>query len=120
MKAWTDTLRSAALAAALVLLAGCATVYEGGYQRSEGWRRGGVVETVDGGALERPTYWTCTRGLSREQREAKSFVLVWYVEGKYKNYYVASAAPAHSFVAGQAVFVNVRRCDDALVARNAG
>ena len=118
MKPRTDMLRMAAIGAALVLMAGCATVYEGGYRRSEGWRRGGVVETVEGAALERPTYWTCTRALSREQREARRFILVWYVEGRYKTYYVASAPSAHRFLPGQTVFVNVLRCEDALVARN--
>ena len=99
------------------LLAGCATVYEGGYQRAEGWRRGGVVSVHQGTELERPNYWACTRDLAPEQRANKRYVVVWFVEGKYKGYYAAEAPPGREYARNDPVFVNVMRCQDALVAR---
>ena len=104
--------------AAILLLGGCATVYEGGYARADGWRRGGVVAVQPGTTLERPDYWTCTRDLTREQRSSREYVVVWFVEGRYKGYYAAEV-PAGTQLAQRApVFVNVHRCQDAVVARN--
>lgn len=104
--------------AAILLLGGCATVYEGGYARSDGWRRGGVVAVQPGAGLERPDYWACTRDLTREQRSSREYVVVWFAEGRYKGYYAAEVPSGTQFAQHAPVFVNVFRCQDAVVARN--
>ena len=111
-------IRQGAAVTAVLLLGGCATVYEGGYARADGWRRGGVVAVQPGAGLERPDYWACTRDLTGEQRSSRQYVVVWFVEGRYKGYYAAEVPSGAQFARSAPVFVNVLRCQDAVVARN--
>lgn len=70
------TFTAAALAAGLVLPGCAATVYEGKYDWSDGWRSAEVVEIASASEMERPRFYDCVRRASPEQLATTKFAVV--------------------------------------------
>lgn len=103
------------LAASAVLASGCTTLFEGKYDFREGWRRGEVLRIMDGGAIERPRYWRCSRRATAEELAGGRYAVLAYDEVPYRARRYLVAVPAGmELQAGQHVYVNVYQCDHAI------
>jgi hypothetical protein len=107
-----------AIGVAATALAACSsTVYEGKYAFKDGWRRATVVSVVAGEALQRRSYWRCTKKLEPARLRERTYVVVWYVAGRTKEYFAVEASGGESTLQpGERVYVNVWDCGQPPVA----
>lgn len=114
----TCVLRSVALVATLTL-AGCATVYEGRYPWSDGWRSAEIVEVVKATEMARPQFFECVRKATPEQLANARYAVVRYrLVSRTQN----SAVPlreGETYAPGDRVYFQAGRCDASLVRRSA-
>lgn len=106
---------------ALVVLSatGCANVYEGKYNFSDGWREAKVVAVVQGAKIERPSFWECTRKLEAAQRAATDFVLLSYRGVNRQQRYMVSAPANLPVTPDERVYLKVGSCEGAIAKRTA-
>lgn len=105
---------------ALVLLLGCATVYEEKFPFSAGWRRAEVVSITPGSVIERPEFWSCVRNMPTAQRQDRSFALLSYQGFSRKRHSVVPLPPNMSLQAGDSVYLNLGTCEAAIATRATG
>jgi len=108
--------RTAALSMlALLLAAGCATPpYEGKYSFSEGWRRGTVLEVVNGARLKDPKSLDCGRNKTAAQIQATEYVVVSYRWSSDRARWTVPQPAGMQFRAGDRVYVNLAACESAV------
>ena len=113
-------LRLLALCASAAFLTGCATVYEGKYEWSEGWRAAEVVEVTTVAEMERPRFYECVRKATPGQAASGKFVLVKYRQMSRSQRRAIPLQPGQSFAPGDPVYVKVGDCATPLVSRQGG
>ena len=109
-----------ALCAAGALLTGCATVYEGKYAWSEGWRAAEVVEVTTAAQMERPRFYECVRNATPQQAASDEFAVVKYRQVHGSKLRAVALQPGQSFAPGDFVYVMAGNCSTPLVRRQIG
>lgn len=104
-----------ALACVLGVLSGCATIYEGRYAFSDGWRKAQVEEVGMASTLRGSALSDCRSTATTEQLATGTFALLAYADfGHLKRRIVA--LPSHTrFEAGDAAYVKLRSCSGDVV-----
>jgi hypothetical protein len=107
------------LALLLGVLSGCATIYEGRYAFSDGWRKARVEEVGTASALRAVALSDCRRTATAEQLATGTFAFLSYADfGHLRRRIVA--LPDHTrFEAGDAVYVKLRSCSGDVAHQNA-
>jgi hypothetical protein len=106
------------LALSAFILAGCTTVYEGKYNFSDGWREARVVKV--GGATEigkKPRSLDCLESATAQQLSTSQFAVLSFMAGTRSRMRVVPLRSGEAFGPGDLVYMNVKSCDTALVAR---
>lgn len=110
-------LRLLAVWGVIVLVTRCATVYEGKYAWSEGWRAAEAVEVTAASEIERPRFYDCVRTAAPEQLANSKFAVVKYREMSRTNRRAILVQPDQSFARGDLVCVKADDCLTPLVVR---
>lgn len=110
-------LRLQAFVVLLLTAAGCASVDEGPYRFSEGWRDAKVVEVLRGADVKKPRFWRCLRSVPEEERLSRTYVVGKYRGPHHRQEHLVPAAPGQAFRPGDAVHLNVAACENAIVKR---
>jgi len=109
-----NTQRRRAMGAAVgligAMLAGCATVYEGKYPFSEGWRKARVEEIGAASALTQSSLNDCRSSATAEQLATRTYALLSYVDFNHRRTRVVALPPGASFKTGALVYVKLRSC----------
>ncbi len=105
--------------AALLLAStgGCATVYEGKYEFSQGWREAQVVEIAPASQIEWPEFFECIREGSPQERATESFIVLSYRRMGKTAKRAAPLSANPQLRVGDMVYVNASRCDSPVVKR---
>lgn len=98
-------------------LAGCATVYEGKYEFSEGWRAATVVSVVTGAEIKDPGFWTCLRHVPEAERLSRTYVLLDYRNGSRHRKHMVPAPAGIQVVPGEKLYLNLSTCEQSLAKR---
>lgn len=118
----STTLKAPRLAlAALVAsaLAGCATLYEGKYDFSEGWREAEVLEVVPLSGISRPNFYTCSREASATQKQADTqYVILKYRRMSRSARHAQPLQTGQQWTPGEKVYVKVSDCTGQIVRRS--
>lgn len=109
--------RFVGLAAACLLLPACATVYEGKYAWSDGWRAAEVVQVTTAAQMERPHFHECVRKAAPGTAGASTFVVVEYRRMARKQSRAVPLQAGQSFAPGDLVYVDADDCSTPLVSR---
>lgn len=96
---------------AVLLLAGCGTVYEGKYAFGEGWRKAEVVRIGAASQISRPDFFECIRKASPEQRANGQFAILEYMNMGAMKRRALPLAPEQQLQVGAKVYANMDRCD---------
>lgn len=104
-------------AGAGLLLAGCATVYEGKYGWRDGWREGEVVRVQTASEMDRPRFYRCVRQATAEQLTSTRFVEVKYRQMSRANFSAVPLGAGQSVRPGDLVYVKVGDCKTPVVPR---
>lgn len=116
-------LRKAHLRIAMTLgafsLAGCATVYEGKYEFSEGWRAATVVSVVPGAEIKDPGFWSCLRNVPEAERLSRTYVLLDYRSVNRHRKHMVPAPSGMQVVPGEKLYLNLSACEQSLAKRAA-
>lgn len=109
-----NTQRRRAMGAAVGLigaaLAGCATVYEGKYSFSDGWRKAKVEDIGAASALTRSSLSDCRSSASAEQKAIGVYALLSYADFGHRRTRIVALPPDARFEKGGAVYVKLRSC----------
>lgn len=108
------------LVSILAGLLGCATVYEGKYPYSEGWRKETVDRVVRASAIENPTFSECLRRSSVEDRAKGSYVLLSYAAMGRTRTRLVQQPEGIELMPGELVYFNATECRNAIAKRPAG
>jgi hypothetical protein len=112
---------TAAVLVGAILLSGCAaTVYDGKYDWSEGWRSAEVVEVAAASEMERPRFYDCVRRATPEKLATTKFAVVKYRSMSRTQRRAVPLAQGQTLRAGDPVLVQVETCDPAVERRDAG
>jgi hypothetical protein len=93
-----------------VALAGCATVYEGKYPFSDGWRKARVEEIGAASALTQSSLNDCRSSATAEQKAAGIYALLSYADFGHRRTRIVALPPGVNFKAGAPVYVKLRSC----------
>jgi hypothetical protein len=109
-----------ALACALGVLSGCATIYEGRYAFNAGWRKAQVEEVGTASTLRGAALSDCRSTATTEQLATGTFGLLSYADfGHLRRRIVA--LPAHTrFEVGDAAYVKLRSCSGDVARQTSG
>lgn len=94
---------------AVVVLAGCATVDDGPFPWSKGWRKGVVLEVARPADMASPRFFRCVREAEIRDRQAV-FVVVKYLQRGRAQRAAARISAGSIFEVGDQVYVNVGDC----------
>lgn len=100
----------AAVGLLFAVLAGCATVYEGRYPFSDGWRKARVEEIGAASALTQFSLNDCRSSATPEQRATGVYALLSYADFGHRRTRIVTLPPEARFVKGAAVYVKLRSC----------
>lgn len=109
-----NTQRRRAMGAAVGLigaaLAGCATVYEGKYPFSDGWRKARVEEVGAASALTQSSLNDCRSSATPEQKAEGVYALLSYADFGHRRTRIVALPPEARFEKGAPVYVKLRSC----------
>ena len=112
------TIAAGIVAAVMVTaLSGCATVFEGKYKFSDGWRTATVVRAATGDSIKNPRFWECTRRLTEAELVSRDFVLLRYRGVNRAENRMVPAVPGLELQPGEKVYLNLSTCEQAIVKR---
>lgn len=103
------------LVSGLLLLGGCATVDEGEYRFSQGWRQARVERLVSANELDKPWFWKCTRGTSEAQRQGHEYVVLSYRAFGRRQYRLVERETQQTLSPQQPVYLRASACQNAVV-----
>lgn len=105
--------------AVLVSISGCAgrVVHEGKFARDDGWYKGTVLQTGLADSLKRPAFYDC-RKTNPTTSTAQEYALIAFRRNGRPYARVAPLTGESGFKAGERVYVNIRRCDEAITPRS--
>jgi hypothetical protein len=109
--------RFVGLAAACLLLPACATVYEGKYAWSDGWRAAEVVQVTTPAQMQRPHFHECVRKAAPGTAGTSKFAVVEYRQMSRTKRRAVPLQAGQSFVPGDPVYVQADDCETPLVPR---
>lgn len=112
---WRSVAFRLAAVATTVAVSGCATVFEGKYRFSDGWRTATVVRAESGAAIKNPRFWECTRRLNEAELVSRDFVLLRYRGVNRTQNRLVPAVPGLDLQPGEKVYMNASSCDQAIV-----
>lgn len=107
---WTTLLVASAVT-------GCASMEEGPYRFSDGWRHAKVVEVVPGADVKRPRFWECLRGVSEQDRLRRTYVIANYRGVNRHQDHLVPLPDGEVLRPGEKVHLNVSTCENAVVKR---
>lgn len=112
-------LRSAIAVSAVVLLTGCATVYEGKYDWAEGWRIGVINRVVPVDQLKPNEVPECSASPETvaKMKQNATWVRVGYRMGRMRFVVSAPVTADNQFKVGDPVYVNSLSCDRRVIPR---
>lgn len=96
---------------------GCASMDEGPFKFSEGWRDATVVEVLPGADVKNPRFWKCLRDMPEEERLRRTFVVGSYRGPHHRQKHLVSAPAAEALRPGDKVHLNAGACENAIVRR---
>lgn len=102
------------LSACLLALGGCATSQEGPYPFSQGWREARVERVLDADELEKPWFWSCTRGTSASQREGHRYVILSFRSFGRRQYSLVEHEAGMNLRPRHQVYLQVSACRNAV------
>lgn len=102
--------RGFVLGSTIVVLAGCATVYEDTYHWQEGWRKAEVIDVVLASEMERPRFYECVREAQPHQLASTRLAVVRYREMSRTRRRAVPLQPGSTIREGDAVYVRVTDC----------
>lgn len=102
----------------LLALAGCASMDEGSYKFSDGWRHATVAEILRGADVTRPRFWTCLRDVPELERSGRTYVVATYRGPHHRQSHLVSAPIGEVLRPGDKVHLNVSACENAIVKRD--
>jgi hypothetical protein len=109
-----NTQRRRAMGAAVgligAMLAGCATVYEGKYPFSDGWRKARVEEIGAASALTQSSLNDCRSSATAEQLATRTYALLSYVDFNHRRTRIVALPPGANFKTDSLVYVKLRSC----------
>lgn len=109
----------ALMALAAATLAGCSTVYDGGYAFDDGWRKAEVLRIAKAADIERPQFSDCRDGVSAEMLASGQFAVLTFNRMGRSRVHVAPVQVGTQWRKGDLVFANVTNCATAFVSRSA-
>ncbi|MCY1170377.1 hypothetical protein D9M73_104450 [compost metagenome] len=104
---------------ALLILAGCQTIYESKYEWDAGWRPGTVLSVGSADHVLQTPFRDCRPALSPEERTALKFAVVSYSFLNRPKKAVVPISPGSTWTAGSLVYINVTNCRTVLEPRQA-
>lgn len=119
---YSPALKASGLTLAFLLasaLAGCATLYEGKYDFSEGWREAEVLEVVPLSGIGRPNFYTCVRNASASEKQADTqYVILKYRRMSRSARHAQPLQTGQQWTPGEKVYVKVSDCTGQIVRRS--
>lgn len=105
--------------AALISISGCAgrVVHEGKFARDDGWYKGTVLQTGSADSLKRPAFYDC-RKTDPMTSATQEYALIAFRRNGHPYARVAPVSGESGFNAGDRVYVNIRRCEEAITPRS--
>ncbi len=100
-----------------LMLVGCATVYEGKYNFSDGWREAQVVQIANASEIEKPQFSDCRKNLLPQQLSVDKFIVLSYKHMSHRRKRVIPFGPSEGVRPGDLVYMNVGSCDIPLAPR---
>lgn len=97
------------LIALTAMLGACATVDDGPFAWSKGWRQGEVLEIAKPAQMERPRFFRCIRDADPRETDA-AFLVVKYLQRGRAQRTAVRAPIGESFRPGDLVYVNLGDC----------
>lgn len=91
-------------------LAGCATVYEGKYSFSDGWRKARVEEIGAASGLTKSSLSDCRNSATPEQKATAVYALLSYADFGRHRTRIVTLPPELRFEKGDPVYVKLRSC----------
>lgn len=104
------------LSGSVLALGGCATSIEGPYPFSEGWREARVERLLAADDLEKPWFWSCTRGSSAAQRRGHRYAILSYRAFGRRQYRLVEHEAGINLRPQQQVYLQAGSCRSAVVA----
>lgn len=104
-----------AAVASATSISGCATVFEGKYKFSDGWRRATVVRAESGTSIKNPRFWECTRRVTEAELVSRDFVLLRFRGVNRAETRMVPAVPGLDLLPGEKVYLNLSTCEQAIV-----
>ena len=101
--------------ALIVLLSGCASIYEGKYDWSEGWRSAQVERLGDARSMVDERDMLCTKDILSAFGPDQQFAVVTYRSQRTTWKRVRPVSPESAVSIGDRVYVNSERCDQPIV-----
>ncbi|ROZ78257.1 hypothetical protein EEB15_07410 [Ramlibacter sp. WS9] len=95
---------------------GCATVYEGKYSWSDGWRKAEVLKVGSATEIGKRQYSDC-RDKNAPAPRVDRFAVLSYTEMSRKRHRVVPLQPSDDVRVGGQVYLNLANCDAPLVPR---
>ena len=108
---------TAVVAGILVVTSGCATVYEGKFAFSDGWRKATVEEVASSTQLSGTAASDCREGASISQLRDNRFALVAYAESGHLRRRIVVLPLQPRIQAGNAVYIKLRSCSGEIALR---
>ena len=99
-------------------LSGCATVYEGKYDFSDGWREAKVIQIGRAGEIAMPQFSDCRVSASPQYLAADKFIVVSYKHLSRPRKRVVPFGPSDHVRVGDLAYVKVTDCDSPLILRS--
>lgn len=97
--------------AVLAGLPGCATIYEGKYAWSQGWRDIRVEQILRGSEIDDPGFWNCLRSKSADEIATGSFALVVYLQSGRRKRSMVPLGSANNSRVGDRLYANLSTCE---------
>ena len=99
----------------IFVLSGCATVYEGKYDFSEGWREAKVIQIARGSEIAKPQFSDCRVKASPQHIATDKFIVLSYRHLNRPRKRVVPFAPSDGARVGDFVYMNVTDCERPLI-----
>jgi hypothetical protein len=99
-----------------LLTVACANLNGGPYKHSEGWRSGEIEEVSTAGAMPKHQPDDCREDASANYPASTPFALVSYQSNRMTKHRAMPLPKGLEVKAGDAVLVNLKQCEAALVA----
>ena len=102
----------------LSAVAGCASMDEGPFKFSEGWRDARVEEVIAGSDIKNPRFWKCLRDIPQEERLRRTYVVGSYRGPHHRQKHLVAAPAGEALRPGDKVHLHASACENAIFKRD--